>query len=387
VKIQNVTAHLLHTNIPEELRVESGAGFKLARQMCLVRIETDEGLVGWGSPSGPYDLAVLKRIVEDVIGPHLVGADLAEHSRLWHQVYTGEVTRNLGTRGVGVAALSGIDMALWDLRGKAAGVPLHELLGGLYHPAGVRAYASSIYWRLTPEEAAEEAKRWIDQGFTAVKLKVGREPRRDVERVHAIRAAIGPDNDLLVDGNQALSRSDALWMLGELEAAGVYWFEEPLDIDDVEGHALLRGAARSVRIATGENHYTASAFLPFVLADAIDVLQADVSRAGGITEVAAIAAFARAHHLQWNPHTFNDILTVVANLHLVAAAPHPAMFEWDVTYNELMTHLTTEPIAVVDGLLHPPAGPGLGVEIDEAFVAEHGWNGERSIGLGAGLRV
>lgn len=387
MKITSVTANLLNTPIPEELRVESGAGLKLMRQMCLVRIETDTGLVGFGSPSGPYDLAVLGRIVEHVIGPHLIGQELGEHSRLWNHVYTGEVTRNLGTRGVGVAALSGVDMALWDLRGKAAGLPLYELLGGLYHAEGVRTYASSIYWKLTPEQAAEEARSWIDRGFTAVKLKVGREPRKDAERVRAIREAIGPDNDLLVDGNQALSRSDALAMLPVLEDAGVYWFEEPIDIDDIEGHAMLRAARRAVRIATGENHYTASAFLPFVQADAIDVLQADVSRAGGITEVQKIQAFARAHHLQWNPHTFNDILTVVSNLHLVAASPHPAMFEWDVTYNELMTHLTTEPIEVQDGLLFPPDAPGLGVEIDEDFVAEHVWAGERSIGTGAGMRV
>jgi D-galactarolactone cycloisomerase len=387
VKIDSVTACPLHTDIPVDLRVESGAGLKLARQMVLVRITTDTGLIGYGSPSGPYDLEVLRRIIEDVIGPLLVGEELSEHARLWHQVYQGEVTRNLGTRGVGVAALSGIDMALWDLRGKAAGVPLHQLLGGLYHADGVRSYASSIYWALTPDEAGRQARDWIDRGFTAVKLKVGREPRRDVQRVEAIRAAIGDDADLLVDGNQALSRSDALAMLPALEAAGVYWFEEPLDIDDIEGHALLRRAARAVRIATGENHYTSSAFLPFVQADAIDVLQADVSRAGGITEVQGIAALAKAHHLQWNPHTFNDILTVVANLHLVAASPHPAMFEWDVTYNELMTHLTSEPIEVVDGLLTPPDAPGLGIDIDEEFVAAHTWAGERSIGLGAGMRV
>ena len=387
MKIASVTASPLHTDIPTELRVESGAGLKLARQMVLVRLVTDDGLVGYGSPSGPYDLEVLRRIVEDVIGPLLIGREVAHHARLWHELYRGEITRNLGNRGVGVAALSGVDMALWDLRGKAAGAPLYELLGGLYHADGVRTYASSIYWALTPEQAAEEALAWIDRGFAAVKLKVGREPRRDVERVHAIRAAIGDDAELLVDGNQALSRNDALAMLGELEAARVYWFEEPLDIDDVEGHRRLREAARTVRIATGENHYTANAFLPFVEAEAIDVLQADVSRAGGITEVHTIAALARAHHLQWNPHTFNDILTVVANLHLVAASPHPAMFEWDVTYNELMTHLTTEPIEVVDGVLRPPGGPGLGLEIDEDFVAAHRWSGERSIGMGHGMRV
>lgn len=387
MKISSVSAHLLHTEIPEEFRVESGAGLKLARQMCLVRIETDSGLVGFGSPSGPYDLGLLKRIVENVIGPHLIGEPVADHARLWHQIYRGEITRNLGTRGIGVAALSGVDMALWDLRGKSAGEPLYELLGGLYHCDGVRSYASSIYWRLEPAEAAAEAMSWIERGFSAVKLKVGQEPRRDMERIFAIREAIGPDRELLVDGNQALSRHDALRMLAGLEEAGVYWFEEPLDIDDIEGHAMLRRAARSVRIATGENHYTCDAFLPFVRGDAIDVLQADSSRTGGISEARAIEALARAHHLQWNPHTFNDILTVVSNLHLVAASPHPAMFEWDITHNDLMTSLTTTPIEVIDGKLAPPSAPGLGVEIDEEYVAAHPWEGQPSIGPGAGLRV
>jgi D-galactarolactone cycloisomerase len=355
--------------------------------MCLIRVRTDEGLEGFGSPSGPYDLGVLDRIVRYVLGPHLIGAELDRHANLWHLVFHGEVSRNLGRQGVGVAALSGIDMALWDLRGKAARVPVHELLGGLYHVNGVRVYASSIYWGLEPDVAARQAREWVDQGFTAVKLKVGREPRRDLVRVQAIRDEIGPDIDLMVDANQSLVRNDAMRMLVALEEAGVYWFEEPLDIADVEGHTLLRSARRTVRIATGENLYTCGAFLPFIRGNAVDVLQADVSRSGGITEVATIAGLARAHDLDWNPHTFNDALTVAANLQLVAASAHVAMFEWDVTFNELMTRLTRTPIQVVDGVLHPPNSPGLGVEIDEDYVEDHLWQGQPSTGPGVGMRT
>ena len=354
--------------------------------MCLIRIGTDDGLAGYGSPSGPYDLAVLDRIVRGVIAPHLVGADPGHHVHLWHRLYHGEISRNVGTCGVGIAALSGVDVALWDLRARAAALPLHQLLGGRYHVDGVRAYASSIYWDLEPSAAAEQARAHVEEGFTAVKLKVGREPRRDLARVQAIRSEVGPGVELLVDANQSLGRADALSMLAGLEEAGVYWFEEPLGIDDVEGYRLLRRARRSVRIATGENLYTRHAFVQLLQREAVDVLQADASRAGGLTEVAGIAALAAAHHADWSPHTFNDILTVLANLHLVVAAPHRAMFEWDITYNNLMTRLTTTPLCVEQGRLTPPARPGLGVEIDWDFVAAHPWNGEPSMGAGHGMR-
>ncbi|WP_052664366.1 mandelate racemase/muconate lactonizing enzyme family protein [Nitriliruptor alkaliphilus] len=386
MKIESVRAHLIHTSIPPEKRVESGAGLKLARQMCLIEIRTDDGAVGVGSPSGPYDLAVLKRVVEDVIAPHLVGCDPGDIPFLWHRLYHGEISRNLGHRGVGIAALSGIDIALWDLRGRVTGQPLHQLLGGRYHPDGVRVYASSIYWDLAPQEAASQAESWVERGFTAVKVKIGANWRRDVANLSAIRAAIGTDVDLLVDANQALGRIEATRVLDALEELECYWFEEPISIDDIEGHRHLRAARRTVRIATGENLYTRHAFADLVRADAVDVMQADASRAGGLTEARRISDLASCHGLDWNPHTFNDIITVAANLHLVAASAHPAMFEWDITHNDLMTDLADLPLAIKEGCVQPPDGPGLGFEIDWDFVAAHPWNGQPSIGAGHGMR-
>jgi len=193
VKITKVQAHPLTTPIPEGKRVESGAGLKFNRQMVLVEIATDEGITGVGSPSGPYDLAVLKRIVEDVIGPHLIGQDPSNIPHLWHRIFHGEVSRNLGHRSVGIAAMSGIDIALWDLKGRAMNQPLFQILGGSYHTDGVRAYASSIYWDLTPEQAADELEAWVEKGFTAAKLKVGRQPKKDAANLRAMRKAIGEE--------------------------------------------------------------------------------------------------------------------------------------------------------------------------------------------------
>lgn len=386
MRITEIHAHPLSTSIPEHRRVESGAGLKLNRQMVLVEIRTDEGVVGVGSPSGPYDLLVLKRIVEDVLGPHLVGKDPSAIPHLWHQMFHGEVSRNLGHRSVGIAALSGVDIALWDLRGRQTDRPLYELLGGRYHLEGIRTYASSIYWDLTPEQAADAVQERVEQGFSAAKLKVGRAPRKDAANLRAMRERVGADVAILVDANQSLDRHGALALLRTLDEVGCYWFEEPLSIDDIEGHRLLRDRGTPVRIATGENLYTRSSFYDYVRGDAIDVLQADVSRAGGITEVRGIAETAASAHLEWNPHTFNDIVTVAANLHLVAASAHPAMFEWDITHNDLMTGLSDYDLQLKDGCVQPPAGPGLGFEIDWEFVRAHAWKGEPAIGAGHGMK-
>ena len=386
MRITEVKAHALSTPIPEKLRVESGAGLKLNRQMILVEIRSDEGVVGVGSPSGPYDLAVLKRIIEDVIGPHLIGEDPGNINYLWSKIFHGEVSRNLGHRSIGIAAMSGIDIALWDLKGRAMNQPIFELLGGKFHTKGVRAYASSIYWDLTPDQAGEELAGWVEKGFSAAKLKVGRMPENDGANLRAMRKIVGTDIDILVDANQSLSRHGALSMLRVLDEVGCYWFEEPLSIDDIEGHRILRSQGSPVRIATGENMYTRNSFNDYMRQDAIDVLQADASRSGGITEVMGIAQTAASAHLSWNPHTFNDIITVAANLHLVTASPHTAMFEWDITHNDLMTKLGDYDLKLENGLVQPPTRPGLGFDIDWDFVAKHEWKGEPAIGAGHGMK-
>lgn len=382
MKIHDVRVHPIHTEIPVHKRVESGAGLKLARQMCLIEVESTDGVVGYGSPSGPYDLGVLTAVIEGAIKPHLLSANPGDIEHHWDRLYFGEISRNSGNRSVGMAALSGIDIALWDLKGKALGVPLYDLLGGQFYPDGVRAYASSIYWDTTPEAAAEEARVLVDQGFRGVKLKVGRSFEQDLANIATIRRSLDPEIELLIDANQSLDRIGANRLLEVAEEHDCYWFEEPLSIDDVEGHRQLRERRRSVRIATGENLYGRWAFTDYVRREAIDVLQADVSRAGGITEVRKIADLALCHHLTWNPHTFNDLITVAANLHLVTASPQAAMFEWDITHNSLMDDLADWTLEMYDGVIRAPGGPGLGLEIDLEFVKAHRWDGQPSIGAG-----
>jgi D-galactarolactone cycloisomerase len=382
MKISALTTHLIHAPIPPEHRVRSGAGLKLARQAALVEIQTDEGLSGIGPcsfGSASLDLFAVASLVENVFAPALVGRDPRAIERIWEDLYYGVILRVLGPRGMGVAILSGIDIALWDLKGRALGVPIYELLGGPVRDR-MPAYASSIYWA-DPDEAADLACGYVAQGYTAVKLKVGGDFSRDVACARAIREAVGKHVDLLVDANMSYSRELALRFGRELDRLGALFFEEPTTIDDLEGHAHL-AAALDTRIATGENLYTRWGFLPFIKAGAIDVVQPDCSRCGGISEGWRICELAAAHHLLAAPHTFSDAFTVAANLHVAAATSAAFIVEVDQTYNPLMTELVHEPIHVHNGFIELPTGPGLGIELNRDWVVDHPYNGEHGISSG-----
>src|SRR3954447_2354134 len=384
MKITRLTTHLVHCPIPERHRVRSGAGLKLARQAAFVEIETDEGISGIGPcsfGSASVDLFIVRSVVDRAIAPMLAGRDPAAIEATWDQIYYRVVTRVLGHRGMGVAVLSAIDIALWDIKGKATGRPLYELLGGPTMDR-VRCYGSSIYWS-SPAQAAASAREFLDEGFGAVKLKVGVDARQDLDSLAAIREEVGPDVDIMVDANQNYSADLAIKVGRELERHDVLFFEEPIPIDDVDGHRHV-AQALDTRVATGENLYTRWAFLPFIERRGADIVQPDASRCGGISEAGRIADLAAAFHGYSAPHTFSDAFTVMANLHVMAATANTIILELDRTYNPLMIGLVTEEIRPVDGYLELPAKPGLGLTLDREFLAAHPYAGE--LGISAGGR-
>jgi D-galactarolactone cycloisomerase len=384
VKITSVKAHIVDTPIPEEHRVRSGAGYKLARQAAFVEIATDDGIRGYGPcsfGSASLDLASVASLCENTFAPALVGEDPHRIERLWDKLYYGSIVRVHGYRSVGVAILSAIDIALWDLKGKALGAPIYQLLGGAFQDP-VECYSSSVYWD-APEGAAAQARAFLEAGFTRFKVKVGRDVENDIASLHAIREEVGYDVDMLVDANQCYTRHLALKVGRELEKLDVLLYEEPLAIDDVEGHAFLADRL-DVRIATGENLYTRWDFVPFIEKQAVHVVQADASRCGGISEAKRIFDLAGAFHLHAIPHTFSDALTVAASLHLVAASSNAPLIEYDATYNPIQTGLVKNPLVPRESVIELPAGPGLGVEIDWNFVADHPYTG--GLGIGAGSR-
>src|SRR5262249_1958941 len=262
LKIEGGRTHIVDTEIPEEHRVRSGAGYKLRRQAAFVELTTDEGITGYGPcsfGSASLDLGSVASLCDNTFAAALVGENPHRIEYLWDKIYYGSILRVHGNRSVGVAILSAIDIALWDIKGKALGVPVYELLGGAVRDP-VPCYSSSVYWD-TPEGAAEQARAFVDQGFKAFKVKVGLEVENDIASLHAIREEVGYGVDMLVDANQCYTRPLALRVGRELEKLAVPFFEEPLPIDDVDGHALL-ARKLDVRIATGENMYTRWHFLP-----------------------------------------------------------------------------------------------------------------------------
>jgi D-galactarolactone cycloisomerase len=377
--ITNITPHLVHVGIPDAYRTQSAAGYRLARQMCLIEVSTSEGVTGYGSCSGAYDLDVVSTIVNKVLQPEFIGRDPFQTERMWETLYYGSLMRTVGSRGIGIAALSGIDIALWDIKGKALGIPLYQMFGGVAQEA-VMPYASSLPWHLEPRQAVEEVQRIARDGFSAVKLKIGDDIERELQVIEAIRDAM-PDMALLVDADMAFRVDSAIHMAREMEPYGIYWFEEPISIDDIEGHVRL-AQSTDIRIATGQNLYTRFPFRDFLAAQGIQVAQADVARAGGFTEVRKIAGMAAAFNALWAPHASGDIITTVANLHLVVATANAPIMEMDVTYNPLMTDLAPDALRRQDGALLPPNRPGLGLDIDMDWVRAHPYNGEPNISLG-----
>ena len=376
MKITDVQTIRLRAAIPPEGQVFSRSGVRNTRSTTLIQVETDAGLTGLGSCSGNGEL--IEVIVAKVLKPLLVGMDPTQIEEFWDKAYVRGGHKEFGTRGVGVVALSGVDIALWDILGKVRGVPLYQLLGGKYRDE-VPVYATALY----PEEPGKVAKRardFAEQGFHGVKIKVGFDLDQDIRIVRAVRDELGKDFVVMTDANQGYTVGVALQAAEAFAACGAFWLEEPLFAEDIAGHALLREKGKTP-IAVGENLNTCYAFENFVVRGAVDFLQPDVARAGGITEIKKIAAMAAEHHVPLSFHTWGDGIALAASVHLSAALKECIVMELDYTYNPLRSELLCEPLEVKNGFLIPPDKPGLGVEVDPKACEKFAFSGIEEIAL------
>ena len=295
----------------------------------------------------------------------MVGRDPFDIEVIWHDLYQ---------RGWGdVTAISAVDIALWDLVGKALDTPVYKLLGGAFRDQ-IPAYASGLFNKDRPDitqALADEAKEYADQGFPAVKMKIGFGAAYDVKNVAAVRKAIGDDVLLAVDANCGYDTATAIDVGQRLLANDLLWFEEPIDTDDVDGYVEIRRALK-VRIAGGEMLRGRWAFRDLIQKRGLDIVQPDISIAGGFTECRKIAAMASANHVRLLPHMWGTSIRLAATIHWQATLPNapdaiypvPSLFEFDMTENRLRTELAREPIRVIDGHVPVLQGPGLGIEID-----------------------
>jgi len=367
-KVVEVTASV-HSVPFDGVAVRQGVGNMVKRDLVLVKIVSDDGTVGWGEAHHGLNPTAVAEIVRHSMAPAVVGADPFDGEGIWSRIYRHQIQ----THGMGagsVIALSGIDIALWDLRGKLLGQPVYRVLGGA--KKRLRAYAGGMGLGFQPpEELAHEVGKYVDQGYTAIKLRIGDNVRDDMARVSHVRKTFGDGLDIAVD---AATRYDPS-MLPELvrlaEDNRVFWIEEPYAPDDLIAYAELRRATR-IPVAGGENHFTKHAFRDLFEARAIAIAQADCTKAGGLTETKKIADMAAAYHLLMAPHTSQSVISTAANVALLCAIPNGLIYEADISpLNPWRDDLAKPALAVVDGHIEPFEGPGFGIDVDEALLARY----------------
>jgi L-rhamnonate dehydratase len=339
----------------------------------VVRVTTDTGITGIGevdsSPlavkgaiDGPFSHTTatgLKHVV--------IGEDPFETERLWYKMYRANIYG--GRRGVGIHAMSGIDMALWDIKGKALGLPVWKLLGGGFHKK-LRCYASSLFGA-TPQATRDLARRFRDRGFQAVKFgwdPMGRDAATDIDLVRQGRKGLGDDADLLIDAGLVWDAKTAIQRARAFEEFNIFWLEEPLRPDDYEGYRKL-SEATSLRVAAGEEESNRLSFLELMDRGKIDVVQIDLTRCGGFTEALKIASLAYDRGLVVANHGFTTYINVAAALHFLNSIPNALIVEF-VAEEEttLRDQITKQRLRAQDGYLAIPDGPGLGIDLDEAGI-------------------
>lgn len=328
-----------------------------ASKQLLVRIDTDEGITGWGEAFSVFSFNTVAAVINDLLKHLITGASPLDVPALLARVQ--HVTMFLGRGGIAMAAMSGIELALWDIAGKAKGVPVHQLLGEARSPR-VAGYASLLRYG-TAAQAAKASAYWAGTGLRGVKLH-----QADVESVRETRAAIGPDLPLMLDANCPWTVDDAIRVGRELDACKLEWLEEPIwPPEDYEGLARVRDAI-DIPIAAGEGEGSLTALRRMATSGAVDILQPGITRMGGITAMRASAALASELGLRFVPHCMHFGPALAAMLHVAATTPS---IDWlEIFGADLEAPLLEEPIQHDGGWYTAPTGPGLGVTINEDVV-------------------
>jgi D-galactarolactone cycloisomerase len=364
VKITEVSARVLRAR-PERSIVFAGGRYP-EFSAALVQVDTDEGVTGYGEAIARAGAESTKAAVESLLGPAVTGEDPANIERLYW-LMIDQLRRFGHAGGIVVEAISGIDTALWDIAGKAAGRPIRDLLYGAGRRS-VAVYASSVYIDTT-EAMIGQTREQVAAGFTTVKLKVGHAAadggkRADVEKIAAIREAVGPDIALGVDANSAYDAADAAWVARRLEDLDIAFFEEPCHPDDIEGYARVR-AQSAVPLAGGETLFLLYGFNDYLRRGLLDVVQPDLARCGGVTGARQVATLAQAHRMRLAPHTgFSGGISQLAALQVAAAAAELHLLEYMFIDNPLRDIFKGGYPRPAGGVLEVPSGPGLGLELD-----------------------
>lgn len=348
------------------------------RASLVVEVITDEGLGGFGEAlcHGRQPPELAQSVAEHSLRELVVGRDPFDAGVLWEEMYNR--TKDFGMKGAVIGAISAVDIALWDLMGKAAGKPVYKLLGGAFRTT-VQPYATGFY-RIDggryPDALVTEALGYVERGFTAFKVKIGFGVEDDLRTVSAIRSAVGPGVRIMVDANHAYNAAVARRLIRALEEYDVFWVEEPISPEDLEGYAELRAMGSPLLIAGGENEFTRHGFWPWITRRALDVLQPDIAAGGGFTGLRQIMDLALAAGLLVNPHVWGTAIGLAASLQFLAVVPpspisrgsFEPMLEYDQSVHPFRRELVEHPPEMTDGLVAVPDRPGLGIEINRSVL-------------------
>ncbi len=385
MKITDVETILLSYRYKEDEAWKWSGGATLQRNSVLVRVTVDDKITGLGEIG---ESAYLPRAIEQMIElrfkPMLLGEDPFDVEKLWQKMYVQSA--HYGRRGVVPTIISGIDIALYDIMGKVLSRPVYDLIGGRYRKR-FKAYASGGMLK-TADELAAEAAKYVEQGYFGFKVRIGREdPEADIQMIRALRKKIGPGPALLVDAGQCYTNfpwtyDTAFRVCKKLEECDLYWLEEPLHPDDIEGYERLT-ANTSIPIAAGENEFVRYGFKELITRRAVDIIQPDVTRSGGISECKRIAAIASAHHMRCAPHIFGSGVGFMANMHFLASTPLAFILEHDQTLNPLRDEMLIQQPVYKDGYVELIEGlPGLGVELREETIQKYAYRDDDAVHKG-----
>ncbi len=390
MKIISIKSHVLRYELDKELGYSQQ--YYKHRTAHLVEIETDEGITGWGECFGPGNIALAnKYIVEKVIQPLIKGDDPLNKEYIWHKVYN--LLRDSGQKGMPIQALSGIDIALWDILAKKSNLPLYQLIGGKTNDKiPVYGYGMMLQ-KKTVDELCElfknEASQIKEKNFKAMKMKIGIGPKEDLKLVSAVRDAIGSEFKLMVDANHAYNKNDALYVGKGLDEMNIYWFEEPVAPEDYDGYKELKEKLKT-NIAGGEAEFTKYGWNQLIKNKCIDIAQPEVCGLGGITEYLKVSALAQSNFIPIVNHVWGSALSVAVNLHLLTSLPDmpgglfptKSMLEFDTTEkNIFITDLAEEKFSILDqvkdkdGFASPLENIGIGINPKKDFIKEYEYNG------------
>ena len=390
MKITSIKSHVLRYELDKELGYSQQ--YYKHRTAHLVEVETDEGITGWGECFGPGNIALAnKYIVEKVIQPLIKGDDPLNKEHIWHKVYN--LLRDSGQKGMPIQALSGIDIALWDILAKKANLPLYQLLGGKTNDKiPVYGYGMMLQKKSIKELCElfkNEANQIKEKNFKAMKMKIGMGPKEDLKLVSAVRDAIGSELKLMVDANHAYNKNDALYVGSGLDEMDIYWFEEPVAPEDYDSYKELKQKLKT-NIAGGEAEFTKYGWNQLIKNNCIDIAQPEVCGLGGITEYLKVSALAQSNFIPIVNHVWGSALSVAVNLHLLTTLPDmpgglfptKSMLEFDTTEkNIFITDLAEEKFSILDqvknknGFASPLENIGIGINPNKDFIKKYEYNG------------